>query len=163
VLERAGVACSVLRFFNTFGPGQTYTPYVGVATIFTTRLLKGEPITIFGDGEQERDFVHVDDVADAVTGCLDAPGGTYNVGTGIATRVNEVARLLIDRVRPGLAPTYAEAQAGELRYSVADITAAREAFGYQPRRRLSDHIDQVIDSVSAVMAAADADTTDRRV
>ena len=60
VLEARGIPFTAVRYFNTYGPGQTYTPYVGVLTIFITRLLRGESITIFGDGEQQRDFIHVE-------------------------------------------------------------------------------------------------------
>jgi UDP-glucose 4-epimerase len=144
VLPLSGISLSVLRFFNTFGPGQTYTPYVGVATIFITRLLRGEPVTIFGDGEQQRDFVHVADIADGVLAGLDGPPGTYNLGTGRGTTVNALAALVIDRLAPGTLPNYAPAQPGELRYSVADIARAREALGYTPRRTLATHLDEVI-------------------
>jgi UDP-glucose 4-epimerase len=60
-----GIPGTVLRYFNTYGPGQTPTPYVGVITIFIHRLLRGEAPVIYGDGEQRRDFVHVDDVVSA--------------------------------------------------------------------------------------------------
>ncbi|MBA3534576.1 MAG: SDR family NAD(P)-dependent oxidoreductase, partial [Ardenticatenales bacterium] len=63
--QQFGFEGVVLRYFNTFGPGQSFTPYVGVTTIFIRRLLQGESLTIFGDGEQRRDFVHVVDVAAA--------------------------------------------------------------------------------------------------
>jgi UDP-glucose 4-epimerase len=69
-----GTPLTVLRFFNTYGPGQTYTPYVGVITIFVTRLLNGEAPIVFGDGEQQRDFVHVDDVAAGVVSSLGRAG-----------------------------------------------------------------------------------------
>jgi UDP-glucose 4-epimerase len=71
VLAGRAIPLTICRFFNTFGPGQAYTPYVGVITIFVTRLLRGEPAMIFGDGEQQRDFVHVEDI---VAGALAAPG-----------------------------------------------------------------------------------------
>jgi UDP-glucose 4-epimerase len=144
VLPLHGIPLTVLRFFNTFGPGQTYTPYVGAATIFITRLLQGEPITVFGDGEQQRDFVHVGDIADGVVASLSGPAGTYNLGTGRGTTVNELARLIVERLAPGVEPTHAPAHAGELRYSVADISAARETLGYAPSRTLASHIDEVI-------------------
>ena len=99
ILEARGIPFTAVRFFNTFGPGQTYTPYVGVITIFVTRLLRGESPVIFGDGEQQRDFVHVDDI---VAGTMAAPGatpGTYNLGTGRGTSLNELAALLVERTR----------------------------------------------------------------
>ena len=144
ILEARGIPFTAVRYFNTFGPGQTYTPYVGVITIFVTRLLRGEGITIFGDGEQQRDFVHVDDIA---AGTMAAPGrtpGTYNLGTGHGTSLNELASLLVERLAPGTQPSYAPAQPGELRFSVANITAARRALGYTPTRSLADNVADVI-------------------
>ncbi|MBI3942791.1 MAG: NAD-dependent epimerase/dehydratase family protein [Chloroflexi bacterium] len=141
-----GLEVVVLRYFNTFGPGQTYTPYVGVITIFIRRLLEGQPPVIFGDGLQTRDFVHVDDVAWATTQAVYLPvaGETFNIGTGVGTTVNEVAGYLCQRLGPGIQPEYAPAQPGELRFSVADITRARLSLDYQPRFSLVDHLDEVI-------------------
>lgn len=152
VLPLHDVPLTVLRFFNTFGPGQTYTPYVGAATIFITRLLRGEPITIFGDGTQQRDFVHVGDIADGVVASLTSSPGTYNLGTGRGTSVNDLARLIIERLAPGAEPAHAPAQAGELRHSVADISAARAALGYAPNRTLASHIDEVIADIRTRLA-----------
>lgn len=151
VLPLSDVSFTALRFFNTFGPGQTYTPYVGVATIFATRLMQGQSITVFGDGEQERDFVHVADVADAVAASLTNAPGTCNVGSGTGTTVNALARMLVDRLAPGTSLTYAPPQQGELRHSVADISAARRGLGYAPSRTLAAHLDDVIDSVAATL------------
>ncbi len=149
ILEARGIPFSAVRYFNTFGPGQTYTPYVGVITIFVTRLLRGEGITIFGDGAQERDFVHVDDIVAGTAATPGRPPGTFNLGTGRGTSLNQLADMLIDRLAPGQRPAYAPAQAGELRYSVADITAARHALAYLPTRTLQHDLDQVIASVRA--------------
>lgn len=154
VLPLSDTPFTALRFFNTFGAGQTYTPYVGVATIFATRLLKGEPIAIFGDGLQERDFVHVQDVADAVAASLDAPAGTYNIGSGQGTSVNALADMLIERLAPGAAPQHLPAHPVEVRHSVADITAARRALGYVPSRPLARHLDEVIASVAVRLGMA---------
>ena len=144
VLEARGIPFTATRFFNTYGPGQTFTPYVGVLTIFVTRLLRGEPITIFGDGEQQRDFIHVKDI---VAGVMATPGrepGVYNLGTGRGTSLNQLAGLVLAKLAPGQRPLYAPAQAGELRYSVADISAARSALGFAPARRLQQDMDEVI-------------------
>jgi UDP-glucose 4-epimerase len=147
ILAGRGIPLTVCRFFNTFGPGQTYTPYVGVITIFVTRLLRGEPTVIFGDGEQQRDFVHVDDIVAGVTAAPGRTPGTYNLGTGRGTSLNELARLLTSRLNPTLTPQYATAPAGELRYSVADIGAARRALGYSPTRTLDNDLESVIDDI----------------
>jgi UDP-glucose 4-epimerase len=147
ILDSCGVPFTALRYFNTFGPGQTYTPYVGVITIFVTRLLGGEPPIIFGDGDQQRDFVHVDDI---VAGTLAAPGrqpGTYNLGTGRGTSLNALASLVTSRLAPALRPSHTPAHPGELRYSIADISAARRALGYAPLRTLDGSIDDVIEDI----------------
>ena len=144
VLEARGIPMTAMRYFNTFGPGQTYTPYVGVITIFVTRLLGGDSPVVFGDGEQQRDFVHVDDIA---AGTLAGPGktpGTYNLGTGRGTSLNRLAALLTKRLSPGGQVLHGPAQPGELRYSIANIEAARTALGYQPTRTLDADIGEVI-------------------
>jgi UDP-glucose 4-epimerase len=144
ILGMHGIPLTVLRYFNTFGPGQAYTPYVGVLTIFITRLLAGQPPVVFGDGEQQRDFVHVDDI---VAGTMAAPGrtpGTYNLGTGRGTSLNQLAALVIERLGPGLAALHEAARPGELRFSVADVRAARRELGFNPTRTLASALDEVI-------------------
>jgi len=147
ILASRGIPFTAVRYFNTYGPGQTYTPYVGVITIFVTRLLQGDAPTIFGDGEQQRDFVHVEDIAAGTIAAVGCEPGTYNLGTGRGTSLNALAGLLTDKLAPGRSPTYAPAAAGELRYSVADITAAHRALGYQPTRTIDADIDGVIDDI----------------
>ena len=149
MLAMAGIPLTVLRFFNTFGPGQSYTPYVGVITIFVTRLLRHEAPVIFGDGEQQRDFVHVGDLTDGVLGSLGRAAGTFNLGSGRSTSLNALSRLLCERLSPGSVPSYELMRGGELRFSVADIAAARHAFAYVPTRTLETHLDDVIDDVKA--------------
>jgi UDP-glucose 4-epimerase len=140
VCPRFGAAATVLRYFNTYGPGQTPTPYVGVITHFAERILRGEPPTIYGDGEQRRDFVHVDDIVAATTAILDhdVGGQTLNVGTGMPTTVNEIARILLARFDSELVPQHAPAVPGELRNAVADISLAQAALGYRPSRLALD-------------------------
>ena len=140
-----GFSGTVLRYFNTYGPGQTPTPYVGVITIFINRLLRGEAPVVYGDGEQRRDFVHVDDVVAANLAALDgdAAGRILNVGTGRATTVNEIARALIQELHPGLEPRYAPPQEGEMRNAVADVSAIRAALGWAPARTQVDFADVV--------------------
>jgi UDP-glucose 4-epimerase len=144
ILEARGIPFTATRYFNTYGPGQTYTPYVGVLTIFITRLLRGESITIFGDGEQQRDFIHVQDIVAGTKAAPGRPPGRYNLGTGRGTSLNELATMVLSRLAPGQKPKYADAQAGELRFSVADIGAARTALGFSPTRSLQKDLDDVI-------------------
>lgn len=142
-----GMSAAVLRYFNTFGPRQAFTPYVGVVTIFTQQLLRGEVPVIFGDGEQCRDFVHVADIADGTARALvdDTPFAVYNLGTGRGTTVKVIAAELVRRLAPDVAPRYVPAHAGELRNSVADISAARAGLGYAPQRDLLASLDGIID------------------
>jgi UDP-glucose 4-epimerase len=149
ILGARGIPFTAVRYFNTFGPGQTYTPYVGVITIFITRLLRGEPPIIFGDGAQQRDFVHVGDIAAGTMAAPGKPPGTYNLGTGRGTSLNELADLLVSRMAPGVKPQHAPAPVGELRYSVADIRAARAALAYAPTRSLDTDLADVIGDVRA--------------
>ncbi|KPL24801.1 MAG: hypothetical protein AMJ93_01565 [Anaerolineae bacterium SM23_84] len=146
VAGQSGFDAVALRYFNTYGPRQTFTPYVGVITIFIQRLLQGKPPIIFGDGEQCRDFVYVGDIVEATLRAMsnDVGGETINVGSGEGTSVNQIATLLCGRLRPDLSPQYAPAHPGELRNSIADISKARRLLGYEPQGRLEDKIDEVI-------------------
>ena len=142
------IECQILRYFNTYGPGQALTPYVGVITIFIHALLKGEPPKIFGDGEQRRDFVHVSDIVQANLAAMNSskPCGVYNVGTGRATSVNEIAELLCQRLAPHITPIHLPAQPGELRNSIADLTHIQADLGFYPKVNLVDRIDEVIET-----------------
>ena len=159
--QAAGISSTVLRFFNTYGPGQALSPYVGVVTIFANALRDGRAPTIFGDGEQCRDFVHVADVTQALLralGAPQAPGATYNVGTGIATSVNQLYALVRDAlvrdalVRDALGQPldalHAPAVPGELRYSIADIGRIGAALGYVPAHKLEDALPAVVRGIA---------------
>lgn len=138
-----------LRFFNVYGPGQSYTPYVGVITIFATRLLQGERPVIFGDGEQVRDFVHVSDIVQGLICAMrrGQAGRVYNIGSGTGRSVNEVARVLCAELAPEITPDYAELHRVETRNSVADITRARQELGYAPNADFAKDIGPVLDGI----------------
>ncbi len=146
IAAQSGFEAVALRYFNTYGPRQGFTPYVGVITIFIQRLLRGEPPMIFGDGEQRRDFVHVDDVVDATIRAMTrgVSGHAFNVGSGVGTTVNQIAKMLCNRLRPGTLPVHGPAHSGELRNSVADIRRARAVLRYEPKSRFDDRIDEII-------------------
>ncbi len=145
--RETGISCNVLRYFNTYGPGQAFTPYVGVITIFINRLLKKKSPVIFGDGKQRRDFVHVSDIVSAniLSMQADLPIGILNVGTGRGTSVYEIAEMLCHEIAPDVRPVYAASQPGELRYSVADIGRAEKALGYGPSASLQRKMAEVIE------------------
>lgn len=136
----------VLRYFNTYGPKQTLTPYVGVITIFINLLLTGKSPVIFGDGKQVRDFISVEDVADANILAMenDIKRDVFNIGTGLGRSVNEVAQLLIKKINPAVEAKYGPIQPGEPASSIADISKAREVLNFLPRFKLEDKIDEVI-------------------
>jgi UDP-glucose 4-epimerase len=142
----AGVTSTVLRFFNTYGPGQALSPYVGAVTIFTNTLQRGVAPTVFGDGLQCRDFVHVDDVAQACRLALGTAsnGVTLNVGTGVATSINQVISLVQAALGTALTPQHVAAVAGELRYSIANIQRAQATLGYLPQRELKQDLPGVV-------------------
>jgi UDP-glucose 4-epimerase len=137
----------LLRYFNTYGPRQTFTPYVGVVTIFINQLLRNKAPVIFGSGGQKRDFIHVEDIAEANILAMgkDIKSGIFNVGTSVGTTVNEIARLLISEINPGIKPKYAPQPIGEPADSVASINKAIQALGFKPRFRLENRIGEVID------------------
>ncbi len=154
---QAGIDSVVLRLFNTYGPGQSLSPYVGVVTIFCDKLNRGATPTIYGDGCQCRDFVHVEDVVQGFLCALESniSGETFNIGSGAAITVNQVLQLLQTELGTSVPAQFAPAQPCELRFSVADISKARRLLGYQPSRVFASVIGQVVKEIvdSAVAAA----------
>ncbi|MFH1459868.1 MAG: NAD-dependent epimerase/dehydratase family protein [Candidatus Omnitrophota bacterium] len=144
-----GIESTVLRYFNTYGPGQTFTPYVGVITIFINRLLDNKSPVIFGDGKQRRDFVYVGDIVEATYRVLNKKTDRkiFNVGTGIDTSVNQIAKILINKINPKLKPSYTKAVAGELRNSIVDNQRLEKAIKFKPQQKLEKKIDEVIDYI----------------
>jgi UDP-glucose 4-epimerase len=142
-----GLEANICRYFNTYGPKQTPSPYVGVITIFCKKLFAGETPTIFGDGEQVRDFTHVSDIAmgSYLAATCDAKGETFNLGTGIGTSVNKIGALLSQKIEPSIAPIHGPEQPGEPGDSIADITHSYKTLGYEPRWKIEDKIDEAIE------------------
>lgn len=139
------------RMFNVYGPRQSLTnAYQGVFAIFVGNVLRGEPITIYSDGEQARDFVHVSDVTRAWITALDHPaamGQVFNLGTGVPTRVNTLADIVLrafGQTRDSYPVVYKPAHAGDMRLSAADISRAREALGWVPQVRIEDGMAETI-------------------
>jgi UDP-glucose 4-epimerase len=129
-----------LRYFNVYGPHQRYDAYGNVIPIFANRILKGQLLTIYGDGEQTRDFVNVADVATAnVQAALSTDShGAFNIGSGTRFSINALARLLQDAAGSEVGVQYAPPRKGDVRDSLADIGAAQRAFGFTPRVAIAD-------------------------
>jgi UDP-glucose 4-epimerase len=138
-----------LRFANVYGPRQLAKLEGGVVAIFMNRLRSGERATIFGDGEQERDFVYVGDVVAAVLAAAAGEPGTYNVGTGVATSVNALWRLCESAAGAGSPPEHRDPRTGELRRSVLDVSRARAALGWEARVPLDRGLRETWESSAA--------------
>jgi UDP-glucose 4-epimerase len=124
-----------LRYFNVYGVNQRYDAYGNVIPIFANRILSGEPLTIYGDGEQTRDFVNVRDVAQAnlQAGLTNDLHGAFNIGSGTAITINTLARLIQKAAGVEVGVQYAPPRKGDVRHSLADISAAHQAFGFVPQ------------------------------
>ena len=137
-----------LRYFNVYGPRQAYSEYSGVITQFINRIKRGLPLTIFGDGEQTRDFVHVEDVVEAnmlALKCRNAIGEVFNIGTGVATSIKQLAQTLLELTnRKDLEILHCEAREGDVRHSVADISKAKEKLGYRPKVALKEGLKKLL-------------------
>lgn len=144
-----GFSSAVLRYFNTYGPGQACTPYVGVITIFINNLLQGRPPMVFGTGEQVRDFVYVGDVAEANLLAMErAPdNAVLNIGSGTGTSVNRIAEMLLEKLGADFETVKAPLPLGEPKDSVANISRARRLLGFDPATRIEHALGEVIESV----------------
>ncbi len=123
-----------LRYFNVYGPHQRFDAYGNVIPIFADRILKGVPMTVFGDGEQTRDFVNVADVAAANVAAAFTPhvAGAFNIGSAARISINELARVMQDVSGVHVGVEYGPERPGDVRDSLADISAAHAAFGFAP-------------------------------
>lgn len=133
-----GLETVSLRYFNIFGPYQDPTSqYSGVLAKFITQMLAGRSCTIFGDGEQSRDFTYIENAVNANLLACRAPservsGRIFNVATGSRFSLNQAFRILATIIGYNKQPQYAEPRAGDVKHSLADTSLAKEALGYEP-------------------------------
>ncbi|MEO1781204.1 NAD-dependent epimerase/dehydratase family protein [Enterococcus diestrammenae] len=144
---------SAVRFFNVYGPNQNpNSPYSGVLSILTDRyetLLNGEEssFTIFGDGEQRRDFVYIDDVVDAlllVADSVDSLGNVYNVGTGNATSLNDIVSVYRNYLNKSISVNYEEKRDGDIQDSYSDISNLNR-LGFFPKYSVTRGIEAYLE------------------
>lgn len=144
-----GLEVVALRFFNIFGPRQDpHSAYTGVLSIFIAAYLRGTTPTIFGDGEQSRDFTYVANVVDAtLRACLAnaAPGKVINVGTGRSATLNQTIAVLNGILGLQVKPRYAPPREGDVRHSTADISLARATLGYEPLVSFEDGLRRTVE------------------
>jgi UDP-glucose 4-epimerase len=137
----------VLRFFNVYGPRQSMNAYSGVITIFINKVKQKEPLTIYGDGSQTRDFVNVRDIVDGILASMKTnktDGEVFNIGSGKPTSINDLAKAVLKLGNVDLEIKYEKYRTGDIKHSFADITKARKLLGYEPKVSLRDGLRELI-------------------
>ena len=142
---------TIFRMFNVYGPKQALdNPYQGVLGIFIGNILRNEPINIFGDGEQTRDFIYIDDIVEAWIAALSEPqtyGQVINLGSGSNYTVNYIAKCVIDSIA-GLNVSYPinkqPARSGEQRHVSSDITVAKNILDWNPKTEFNQGLEKTI-------------------
>ena len=138
-----------LRYFNVFGPRQDpHSPYAAVIPLFINAMITGTSPTVFGDGEQSRDFTFVHNNVEANILACSAPkaaGQTINIASGRSITVNQLVGLINDNLGTVIMPLYAEARPGDIMHSAADIVKARSILGFEPRVGLKEGLATTID------------------
>ena len=149
-----------LRLFNAYGSRQALSnPYTGVAAIFISRLMNDQPPLVFEDGRQMRDFVHVQDVAEAFATVLDDDReiwDVFNVGSGAPISINEIAGVLARLLGKNIAPEVLNRyRVGDIRHCFGDISKIERTFGFTPRRSMDEGMEELISWVSRARAPVD--------
>lgn len=141
-----GLDTVALRYFNVYGPRHGGGSYSGVIDIFLDQAQSGGPITVDGDGEQTRDFVHVQDVVDAnvQAACNATRGEAYNVANAEETTIRELAETIRELTDSGADIEHVAARPGDIEHSRASIQKARDDFGYEPTTALTDGLETLI-------------------
>jgi UDP-glucose 4-epimerase len=137
----------ILRFFNVYGARQGLNDYSGVITRFIDFAKKGTPLTVYGDGSQTRDFVNVEDVAQAVYFAVKSKvnGEIFNIGSGQPTTINELATAILELVGASGSIHHENARAGDIKHSYADISKAKKMLGYEPIIALKDGLRNLLE------------------
>ena len=157
-----GLETVSLRYFNVFGPRQDPTSmYSGVMAKFIPRMLRGERPTIYGDGEQSRDFTYIDNVVDANLLACHAPsaqvaGMAFNAATGIRVTLNEIFGLLKKLTGYSGEPEYGPERVGDIKHSLADISLAAKQFSYKPSVTLEAGLERTVEWYRRSMVASAA-------
>jgi len=144
-----GLETVSLRYFNVFGPHQDPTSqYAAAIPAFVTAVLKDEPPTVFGDGLQSRDFTYIDNVVNAnllAARAQHTTGQVLNIACGQAVTVNKTIALINELLDKNIEPVYTDPRPGDVKHSLADITAAEEAIGYKPAVPFKQGLEKSID------------------
>lgn len=139
-----GLPTACLRYFNVFGEGQRPdSQYAAAIPAFASRACRGDGLTIFGDGEQTRDFIHVSDVVWANMLVAEQGDGVYNVAHGNRTTIRELAEIIVRLAGTGVEIRYAEERAGDVKHSTAEISRI-QALGFTPAVSLEDGLQRTV-------------------
>jgi nucleoside-diphosphate-sugar epimerase len=146
-----------LRVFNVYGANQYNSDYGGVITQFIERLKKQQAPIIYGDGEQSRDFIYVDDVVETISRIIHTSNnsdGTYNLGSGRSTTINQLVGVL-QRILGSeeFRPVYAASRLGDIRHSQADISKARRQLGFEPQISLEEGLRRLMSAQTNLAVA----------
>jgi nucleoside-diphosphate-sugar epimerase len=151
-----GLETVSLRYFNVFGPNQDpHSEYSAVIPKFITRLLAKEPLTIYGDGEQSRDFTYIENVVEAnllAAGAIGASGNVCNIGCGERISLNSLIRLLEEITGVQANVNYADAKRGDVRHSLANITLARSLIAYEPKVMVKEGLTRTVEAFRTIDA-----------
>jgi UDP-glucose 4-epimerase len=145
--ETYGVDAAILRPFNNYGPRQNAGAYAGIIPIVLSNALRGEPIQIFGDGEQTRDFIFVRDTAEAAVRFYETPatrGRVVNVASGKETTINVLVKELCNALGVDVPVTHRPPRLGDVRRHCGGIDLARELIGYEPQTTLLDGLKETV-------------------
>ncbi len=146
IIAESGMPAIALRYFNVYGPGQSLA-YAGVITFFIEAALKGNPIIIFGDGNQLRDFIFVSDIAEANVAAMfsdKSDFNIYNIASGTTTDLNNLAALIIRLTGSSSKIIHKPAREGDIMYSAANISKATMSLGWKPKITLETGLDLII-------------------
>ncbi|MCD4653371.1 SDR family oxidoreductase [bacterium] len=151
-----GLETVSLRYFNVFGPRQNpKSQYSAVIPLFISKLLNAEPVIIHGDGEQTRDFTYVENVVQAnLLACTapDAAGKAYNIGCQHRTSINQLFDHISKLVGKTAKPMFTEARTGDVKHSLADISAAKSTLNYHPRISVEDGLTKTVAYYTSIQA-----------
>ncbi len=147
--ESYGLETISLRYFNVFGPHQDpSSQYAAAISAFVSAMLRGKEPFVYGDGEQTRDFTHIDNVVEAnmlAAAAKTTQGQVINIACGQSVTINQVIRTINELLGTDHKPRYAPPRAGDIMHSLADITLAREVIGYEPHLMFEDGLARAIE------------------
>ncbi|MCH8969676.1 MAG: NAD-dependent epimerase/dehydratase family protein, partial [Planctomycetes bacterium] len=147
--ESYGLETISLRYFNVFGPHQDpSSQYAAAISAFVSAILRGEQPIVYGDGEQTRDFTHIDNVVEAnmlAAAAKTTQGQVINIACGQSVTINQVITTINKLLSTDHEPQYAPPRAGDVKHSLADITLAREVIGYEPHLMFEDGLARAIE------------------